>query len=223
MAFYEYWRESADHKEIVMACRKARVFEPGYKGGGLRQEMQLRIARRPDIFPISVIMLLAKCDGFPELASREVKLCARGFSLAMEQVGVIPWRAVIASREARKMEGCSEDEFFEEQFRGTTLHAFSIPWRYTDVELANMFLKLIPRLRPPEFPEPRKAGRKGRYTGSGVVDMLRQLAALRLQRAGVDFEGAKEFKLYGSAEGWKKALRTARERISSLRIRPLFR
>ena len=105
---------------------------------------------------------------------------------------------------------------------GKTLNAISIPWNYRNDELTEFFRELIPRLRPPEFPEPKKAGRKGRSSGLGAIDMLNQLAAVRLHRAGFNFDQASRFTPYSSRKGWDKAVRAAEERINNMTTRPFF-
>jgi hypothetical protein len=71
---------------------------------------------------------------------------------------------------------------------GTALWVISINWKdYRNDELRDQFRKMLPSLRPPDFPEPKPAGRGGRSAGARALDMLRQLpgvAASRQPRAG---------------------------------------
>ena len=144
-------------------------------------------------------------------------------SFGIDSPSPIPWKAILELLRQRKEQGVSETEFFENwKKRGKTLNAISIPWNYRNDELTEFFRELIPRLRPPEFPEPKKAGRKGRSSGLGSIDMLNQLAAFRLHRARFNFDQASRFTPYLSSKGWDKAVRAAEERINNMTTRPFF-
>src|ERR1700731_4679809 len=86
---------------------------------------------------------------------------------------------------------------------GRSIHPISIPWNYTNAELTRMFGPIIRRLRPKEFPEPSRAGRKGRGKSGGGFDLLRQLVAHRLHRQGISFDDPswRKFHRYVSKRG----------------------
>lgn len=207
-----------------MKLREAGAFKGGWNGGGVDREFMRKLAREAKIFNSAVIMILARCDGFPEKPFRDsgIREHDKAWRVGMDSVMAWPWESLIALRDNFTREGLTEMKFYENQPSGSTLHPISIPWSYTNEELATMFKALLPRLRPRELPEPKKAGRSGRALGTGCVDMLNQLAAFRLNREGFDFDCASKLTIYTSAKGWRKGLLTAERRINQITELPLF-
>jgi hypothetical protein len=231
-AYYEYARESAELIEVVTALRKSRIFETGGENCAINPELMRRIAAGREMYPIEALYILTECDDFPRkpfydaLQNGEV-LKRPGKTLGVSGPVELPWKVVLSLRNHLTRQGFSETQFFDLHSRGvSTLHAISIPWNYTDQELADFFRKLIPRLRPPGSLEPKKAGRRGRSCASGAVDMLNQLGAFRLNRAGWKFDRAckitRKITPYISENGWKKAVRAAEERINNMTKRAFF-
>src|SRR5581483_344762 len=107
---------------------------------------------------------------------------------------------------------------------GRSIHPISIPWQYTDAELIEMFRPMIERLRPKEFLEPPRAGRKGRIKSRGGLELLQQLVAYRLTKHGIEFDDPqwKRFYVYKSKRGFKDAARAAADRIDSIVKMPFF-
>lgn len=224
VCYYEYWRHSPEHIELVEACREAGVFEEGCKGNGLKQSLQLKIARYPDVFPISALLVIVKSAGFPEKPFRGAALTGYEESIFSVKgaVGAIPWRAVLALRRNFMMSGMSELEFFELSNITGDFRALSFDWRYTNAELEASFRVLVERIRPPQFPEPKKAGQNGRLFCSGVMVKLNQLAAYRVEQAGFDYERGRKLTTYVDIKGWKQGVSSAKFRIDNITKRPIF-
>lgn len=223
--FYEYWRESVRHRTFTLLFREAGVFKPGWEPEGAWPEFFQMLGRKPEIFPTDVLMLLAGCDGFPERPFSEsgMKEIAPDWRMAMNGITDWPWESLIAMRDDLTARGRSEIDFYTKaQPPCRTLNALSIPWNYTNDELTAMFRQSLTKLRPREFPEPKKAGRRGRSAGAGSVDVLNQLAVFRLAKAGFDFNTGGKLTLFTSGKGWKKAIIAAAKRIHNLSSHPLF-
>ncbi len=94
--------------------------------------------------------------------------------------------------------------------------AICIPWNLTNAEITSAFGELVKLIRPCDWPQPERAGRKGRAGGVQVTDMLRQLAAFRMEQQGLSFDDQGDPKLYLSLAGWKKAVKAARTRIFNI-------
>ena len=233
-AFYEYARESVELREIVSAMQQAKIFESkGWDAStaGLRPTPAELLA----ILPLHHLLILYDCRGFPEKPFRDARhdLDPKYFnSFGVEPVGAIPWQALVSLRSgAAASLGLSELEYWTKfwgscDVRGRTLNAISISWNYTNAELTKSFAPLLRRIRPPEFPEPRQAGRKGRRSSSGATDILNQLIAFRLRRAGLSFDQARvwapNLMVYTSERGWNKAAAAAEDRIRHMLVPPLF-
>ena len=227
-AFYEYARESPELIEAVVELRESGTFKPGGKKRDVKPELLHKVLREAEMFPIMALLILAESGDFPRkpfrdaLQNSEILKCGN-LTLGISPPVELPWKTLIMLRQNWTRWGLSESEFYEDNSRGSrTLHAISIDWGYTNEELAAFIRELIPRIRPSGSPEPKKAGRRGRRTGSGAVDMLNQLGAFRLNRAGVDFAGSGRRTLYVSSKGWAKAVRSAQERINNMTKRPFF-
>jgi len=227
-AFYEYARESAELKEIISATRKAGMFRAGFTAD-IPPELLQRLSALSSLLPIDQLLVLHDCNGFPEKAFRDVRqnleILKHYDSFGVNHVGTIPWRVLILLRRTYTSAGLTELEYWTSwtsERQGRTLHAISIPWKYTNAELTQSFNRLIGKIRPAQFPEPKRAGRKGRSSGSGAIDMLHQLAAFRLNRAGFSFDRAGQFTPYVSKRGWAKAIIAAEERIKHMTRCPFF-
>ena len=228
-AYYEYARESAELIDAVIELREAGTFNPGHKIRDVKPELTHKFTWKREIYSVAALCTLTKCDEFPEKPFRDAlqnnweALWRVDFSLGVSRPVDLPWDVFIKMRDHFSKTGLTEKQYLEAgRERGSTMHAISIPWSYTNDELAEFFRELIPRIRPREFPEPKKAGRRGRSSGSGAVDMLNQLAAFRLNRAGVDFNCGRKLTPCASGKGWTKAARAAEERISNMAKRPFF-
>ena len=227
-AYYEYARESEELKEIISAVRKAGMFRPGFTGD-IAPELLQRLSALSSVLPIDQLLVFQDCDGFPEKPFRDVRqnldILKHYDSFGVNHVGTIPWRALILLRRTFTSAGLTELEYWTSwtsERQGRTLHAISIPWKYTNAELTQSFNRLIGKIRPAQFPEPKRAGRKGRSSGSGAIDMLHQLVAFRFNRAGLSLDQARQFTIYLSKRGWVKAIRAAEERITHMTLRPFF-
>jgi hypothetical protein len=220
-AFYEYARES-ELKKFVPAMRQAAIFESRERDArtaGLRQILIELLT----ILPLHHFRILYDCRGFPEKPFRDARhdLDPKCFnSFGVEPVGATSWPALVSLRSIAS-EWLSELEYWTKfwgsgDVRGSTLNAISISWKYTNSELTKSFAALLCRIRPQEFPEPRQAGRKGRRSSSSATDILNQLIAFRLRRAGLSFDQARSYApslVYTSERGWNKAAAAAEDRI----------
>ena len=101
-----------------------------------------------------------------------------------------------------------------------SFYLLTMDWTYSKEEISDA----IEKHRPPEFPNPKRAGRGGRVLGSGVIDKFNQLAAYRLNLEGFDVERGGKLLLnpLESPEGWEKAVRSAKDRIENITKRSLF-
>lgn len=223
--FYEYWRESEELQEIVKQFANETATKAGPSTVGRM------VASNPNIFPLPLIAIISRCSGFPEqpfrvFAQQEEmqRIWLKSESLlGSPSPGSMPWKAAFVLRDHMMRAGCDELDFWEgEMSNNTTLHPISIPWGYTNEELVGLFRRVIKQLRPARFPEPAKAGRRGRTGDSAVRDMLNQLGALRLNRAGIGFDQGQHLTIYSNERGWKRAILRAQERITFATSRPLF-
>src|SRR4051812_18996572 len=64
VAFYEYWRESPTHIELVNHLRKVGAFQKDFNAQ-LDAATLDKMARRSQIFPINILQFLAECVDFP--------------------------------------------------------------------------------------------------------------------------------------------------------------
>jgi hypothetical protein len=227
--FYEYARESEELRKIVSEMKRERIFESEeWDASG---ELGQRLAELSSVLPPDHLLILYDCRGFPEKPFRDARYDLDIFkhisSFGVESVGRIPWEPLTLLQRTVMRQGWSELEYWTKYWtndlRRTTLNAICIPWNYTNAEIAESFAKLLRRIRPHNFPEPTKAGRKGR-SSSGATDILNQLVAFRLRRAGVPLWRARSFGLvmYSTERGWNNAATAAEERIRHILVRPLF-
>ena len=129
----------------------------------------------------------------------------------------LPWGTFFALKKVAMID--SSSVYAKWHLRGgRSIHPISIPWNYTNAELIEMFRPIIKRLRPTEFAEPTRAGRKGRFKSLGALEMLHQLVAYRLTQRGISFDDAKwkQFHFYTSKPGYEKAARSAAARIQTI-------
>lgn len=229
-AYYEYARESDEIKAAVKELREKGAFIAGPKTP-VSRELQDKLFYHSDCFPIEVLFVLTRSTDFPErsfaIAIANVEnaktLAHWDPYYAMRRPICMPWKTLLSLRNDHVNAGGDELEFFEKSsVRHSSVHALKISWEYTDRELATLFLSVLPQLRPRESPEPTKAGRKGRSAGRRVTDMFNQLAAWRLNEAGLDFDEAQCRTPYTTRKGWLKAVKTADERIRNMTKRPFF-
>jgi hypothetical protein len=228
-AIYEYWRHSDEHKEVIAAFRKAGVFKEEWDGKGLDPKLRQKCLRQPQIFDLEFIDLFCQDDAFPEKPFRDsgLKDLRQSWRTGIDVLDPFDsesWNALKGFRKVLARRGQSEMDVYGNQPPGTTVWVISINWRsYRDAELTDQFGKMIRGgLRPPEFPEPKKAGRGGRSAGSRALDMLRQLAAFRLLNAGFDFDSTSKLTHYRSPKGWKNAVLKAEKRLGNMTKQPIF-
>jgi hypothetical protein len=107
---------------------------------------------------------------------------------------------------------------------GRSIHPISIPWHYTNTELTSLLGRIVKRLRPKEYPEPPRAGRKGGIKSLGGLELLQQLVAYRLTEHRVTFDDPKwrHAHLYKSQRGFELAARKAAARIATMTEIPFF-
>jgi hypothetical protein len=223
IAFYEYARHCKPIKDWVSKLRQTRAFD----GGQLDPASLRELASNSHILRLEQLLGLAKSDAFPDKpykdskAGRDLFRSAKNF-YGTDRVACIPWTGFDALRANLKRGRTREQELdVLEKWNGiATVHAISVPWKYSNAELAKKFLELLPQMRPSRFPEPKKAGRKGRADKLGSLDMLRQLVAYRLNRANFPYLSSRS--PYLSENGEKKAVKLAAQRIDMMMKRPFF-
>lgn len=66
VCFYEYWRESPQHKSLITFCRVFKVFTPEWKAQGSAGSEFRKLMDMADIFPIPMVQRITQCAGFPE-------------------------------------------------------------------------------------------------------------------------------------------------------------
>ena len=230
VCFYEYWRESEEHISLINFCRTFKVFTPDWKGRGSAGSELKKIVEMSDIFPTSMLLGITLCAGFPAKTFKDSGYKDQtGYTSAPRRgVSESSWRLLLSLREmfeekgSAKFGGLDHLGFLEQPSFDQHLWPISIDWRYTNDELASSFRQLVERVRPKQFPEPKKAGRAGRSTGAGTFDKLNQLGAFRLDRAGFSFDDGSRLTEYRSEKGWSNGIRTAKDRIANLATHTLF-
>jgi len=221
--FYEYARHCNPLKEFVSELRQAGAFCKD-KAETSNLELLGRLNSKSRIWHNYQLYGLAVSNDFPKKPFKDNK-AARGIFASksiyygIEVMSRIPWPAVIGGWVKNRN---TEDALIDlRNWSGTsTLHAIAIPWRYSNEQLGKMFLELLRTLRPENLPEPNNVGRKGSYENLGVLDMLNQLAAYRLQQAGRNFDS--DGHIYTTEKGWDKAIGIAKDRIEGMADHPFF-
>jgi hypothetical protein len=233
-AYYEYARHSPEIVEMVKQIKRAGGLQLKLKGSvpvfnpAIPAEIAQLLIDQCDIYPAAEISILDQTEEFPHIPFRDarkgLKCLEHVDAFGQERPLKVPWNVVelLRSTVMRGGDGRSEFDYWCCGFRAKTLNAISIPWQYTDEEIAAFFRVLIPKLRPREYPEPKKAGRRGRSSGSRAIDLLNQLAACRFQRAGFEFTEIGKNTPYTSSKGWNKAVTAAEDRIRNMTQRPFF-
>ena len=221
--FYEYGRHCVPLKEFVEELRQAGAFTKD-RVEPLSLELSSKLNAKLHVWKNYQLYGLGVSDDFPDKPFKDNKT-ARGLFdsesnyYGIEKVGRFPWPALLEAHvKNRNMEQALADL---RACSGTsTVHAIFIPWKYTNGELAKMFYDLLPDLRPDDFPEPKKAGRRGRSEKLGIWAMLKQLAAFRLDAAAFDYSAIGS--PYGSKKGFNEAVKIATERINRMMEQPFF-
>ena len=235
-AYYEYAREAPELHAIARAIQtagKPLVWAPDgiipEFNPRIPPEMVKQFTERCDVFPIhSLVLLFEAGANFPDLPFRDARhhMPIMQYEEWPDFSGdpiEVPWGALpVYQRQLVEGGGTNLDRWIR-GFETLKLHLISIHWDQTDDELTEKFRKLIPRLRPKSMPEPRRAGRGGRASGSGIKDILNQLAAYRLKKQGLSYESASRHTTYQSFNGWKKAIATAENRIANITKRPFLK
>ena len=224
-AWYEYARESAVLIRRVKALRRANMFSSEERE---RNEEAIRehVTKHLRIISMEQIRLLVCCEDFPAKPFAranwysDTKYMLNNRIFGLDGPVVLPWTAYFGFR------GIDMSEVYARWHlkMGRSIHAISIPWQHTNAELTAMFGPIIKRIRPKEFPEPPRAGRKGRGRSLGGIEFLQQLVAYRLSRRGIHFDDPNwtEFHIYKSKRGYEKAAKAAADRISSFTETPFF-
>jgi len=224
-AWYEYARESKPLVERVNALRKAKMFT-SVEDADVAVIKQ-HCTRHLLIIPLLQLRLLVCCEDFPTRPFHRAKWNTQTKHIVSSKFFgtdgpvALPWTAYFG------LKGIDmSDQYAKWHLRiGRSIHPISIPWNYTDAELIEMFRPIIKRLRPKEFPEPTRAGRKGRIKSRGGLELLQQLVAYRLGKHGITFDDPqwKSFHVYGTKRGFEKAARAAADRIDSILKIPFFK
>lgn len=222
-AWYEYARESKPLIERVMKLRRAKMFCSEGRNDKIIRE---HCTRHLQIISLPQVRLLVCCEDFPIKPFIRAKWDSDTKPMLSDELFgtdgpvAFPWTTYFG------LKGIDMSETYAKWHlrMGRSIHPISIPWNHTNAELIRMFGPIIKRLRPKEFPEPRRAGRKGGGKSLGGLELLQQLVAYRLSEGGVSFDDPKwaKFHIYESPRGYKNAAKSATDRISSLTENPFF-
>jgi hypothetical protein len=212
-AFWEYARESKDLRDLGESLRKA-----------LRKDQDISEIRNRyfNILNVEEVGLITASIYFPAFPFNEVVErdlipgpVRTNYQFGVSGISCLPLKEFLSL--ARQLTWTLPKYY--------TMHAVFIPWDRTDSELTDTFGELLQGMRPHNQPQPRRAGRKGRYSGVSPVDMLNQLVAFRVRREGIPFDEVAEFagyKLYQSEKGWRSAALAAAKRIGDMGRVPFF-
>jgi hypothetical protein len=226
IAYYEYARESATLREKVESVR-----EQLRRGRLSRSQRDVLVIRETETWmPMEIAFLLVPMRSFPSKAfalSDVPSDLVEGIAssgIGLERIAFVPWDVFFEMQkllnivERRKQVELSNVWNSANQ----TIHALLIPWNSTDRSLAKEFRDLLKEHRPASTPEPRKRGRKGASLSVSPIEMLHQLAAYRFEKMGYSYAKAHHLTVYTSQRGWRDAITSARQRISTLATEPLF-
>ncbi len=224
VAWYEYARESKPLIERVMELRRAKLF---CSSGRNKKIIQEHCTQHLLVIPLYRLRLLVCCKDFPKEPFRraggnaETKPMLNNKFFGTDSPVALPWTAYFG------LKGIDMSEAYAKWHLrlGRSIVPISIPWQYTDAELTEMFRPIIKRIRPKEFPEPSRAGRRGGANSCGGLELLRQLVAYRLVEHEIEFDNPqwKSFHVYGSKRGFQDAAKAAAHRIDSIIRVPFFR
>jgi len=224
-AWFVDTRESKPFIARVNALRKAKMFASGDDAD--LATIKEHCTRHLLIISVLELRLLVCCKDFPTKPFRharwnsETKPMLNSKSFGTDGPVALPWTAYFA------LKGIDMSAAYAQWHLrlGRSIHPISIPWQYTNAELSEMFQPIIKRLRPKEFPEPTRAGRKGRVKSRGGLELLQQLVAYRLTKQGIAFDDRQwsRFHIYKSKRGFEKAAWAAASRIDSITKVPFFR
>jgi hypothetical protein len=222
-AWYEYARESEVLIKRVKALRRAKMF---CSEGRNDEVIRKHCTQHLQIISLLQVRLLVCCKNFPTKPFIRAKLNSDTVPMLDNELFgtdgpvALPWTAYFGLR------GIDMSEAYAKWHLriGRSIHPISIPWQHSNAELTRMFGPIIKRLRPKEFPEPRRAGRKGGGKSLGGLEFLEQLVAYRLSQHGISFDDPnwKKFHKYESKRGYKDAALTAASRIRTLTKTPFF-
>lgn len=225
--YYEYSRHSNAIKGLIESCRENSLFSNGKMGpveSLLGDSLMREVFHLSKLIRVRILCFLSDRPEFPEKPFVSFK----GTS-SLERYGadelLIKEPVDTSNIPLRNLETLVRLAGLQSSLPNLnpTFKVVSVDWNYTNKEIAASFEKAIQKLRPQQFPEPPKAGRYGRSIGAGVEDKLRQLAAYRLDLAGVDYATGRKLidPSYQSNEGWKKGVLTAKSRIENLTKCPI--
>jgi hypothetical protein len=225
-AWYEYARESEALIERVNALREAKMF---VSEDGDLEVIREHCHKHLAVISVQQIYILVCTQEFPSKPFSRVRRDGdMRFTFKTGRFGTdgpvaLPWGTFFSLKDGAMVD--SSVRYAQWHLRmGRSIHPISIPWHYTNAELTKMLGPIIKRLRPPEFPEPPRAGRKGRGKSLGGLDLLQQLVAHRLTEHNVTFDNPqwKQFHGYGSQLGFQLAAQRAAARINTITEIPFF-
>jgi hypothetical protein len=220
VAFYEYARESPQACALVQQLQELAFERRDFK-------RYYKLLKQSEPLASTELHWLIPMKGFPGDPIKNTIHCYKGTDDALRWFGVGSALACLEWKHFAKMQRqlstaspipASEGGAFWNSSGAGDVYALKIPWKNcTNDELTGLFKELIRDLRPPHFPEPKRAGRGGRVSNPSVTDFLKHLRAYRLNKRGYAFEDASRvFGLYGSKKGWKTGIRLATDRIAFL-------
>jgi hypothetical protein len=208
-AFWEYARESNELRDLAESLRKA------LRTGKDISEISNRYFNILNIEEVGLITASLYFPAFPfeDVLDRDLipDLIRTNYQFGISGIICLPFNGFLPR-------GWQLPKHY-------TVHAVAIPWDRTDAELTDMFGELLEGIRPHDQPQPRRAGRKGRYSGVSPVDMLNQLVAFRVSREGIALNEVAQFlgyNLYQSQKGWRSAALAAAKRIGDMGRAPFF-
>jgi hypothetical protein len=212
-AFWEYARESKELRDLAESLR-----------GALRRGQDISEIRNRyfNIFYVEEVGLITASLYFPALPFNEVlerdlipDLIRTNYQFGISGISCLPLEGFLSR-------AWQAPEPLQKHY---TAHAVFIRWDRTDSELTDMFGQLLKGIRPRDQLQPRRAGRRGRYSDVSPVDILNQLVAFRVSREGIPFGEVVQFlgyKLYQSQKGWRSAALVAVKRIGDMGSVPFF-
>ena len=224
--YYEYWRLSPDHIQMVQIFRDSDGAGPS---PCFPQEFLLKCTRNSQIYPVDILLALSLCIDFPKkhITKSSLRKVIWTQSRQTPGVGVMPWAVFLAMFDHLLPRIPGDCQTYEVRHRHTGWFAIGLDWELTNAQLVESFKRLVKdRIRPVDRPEPSKGGRRSLKGGSAASDMLAQLCALRFHEAGIERREIKEKEIkdrYSQDEGWNQAIKEAQKRISNLTTVPLFR
>jgi hypothetical protein len=226
--FYEYARHSDEMIGFILNLREFEIFskdpypERTYPTPAIRERITKTLLQLHSIgITPDFLLFLTEEKRFPERPFEISPSFQRLFGKNPSLLGGIkfsrlPWK--VAVKMCEEYNSLGRDAGSEMENQG--IYVIGIPWKNRNEEIAAAFLEFLKQIRPADKPEPPNAGRKGRGGSFGTTDMLKQLFAYRLHKAGLDHLASE--KRYSTAEGWSGAVESAKMRIDEMMRKPFF-